>query len=39
MNNKKSEEIQWVNTLKGGCILLVVLPDGRQPAGAYLGSV
>ena len=25
MNNKKSEEIQWVNTLKGGCILLVVL--------------
>ncbi|MFD1802652.1 acyltransferase family protein [Mixta tenebrionis] len=25
MNNKKSEEIRWVNTLKGGCILLVVL--------------
>ena len=25
MNNAKSDEISWVNTLKGACILLVVL--------------
>ena len=25
MNDNKSQQIEWVNTLKGGCILLVVL--------------
>ncbi|MCU5773308.1 acyltransferase family protein [Erwiniaceae bacterium BAC15a-03b] len=37
MNNNKTEEILWVNTLKGACILLVVLYHVVLPG--YQGTV
>lgn len=37
MNDRKKEEILWINTLKGGCILLVVLYHVVLPG--YLDTV